>query len=70
MRAPPHPAAERAADVPIKKKKSRINCISHILSKIDYEDIEHEQVELPERAPSDSYERPERSNFNYVPEIL
>jgi polyphosphate kinase 2 len=52
------------------KKKSRINCISHILSKIDYEDIEHEQVELPDRAPSDSYERPERSNFNYVPEIL
>ena len=52
------------------KKKSRINCISHILSKIPYEDIEHDTVKLPERTPSDSYERPSRSRFNYVPEIL
>ena len=52
------------------KKKSRINCISHILSKIPYEDIEHDTVKLPERTPADSYERPSRSRFNYVPEIL
>ena len=52
------------------KKKSRVNCISHILSKIPYQDIEHETVELPERTPADSYERPSRSRFNYVPEIL
>ena len=52
------------------KKKSRVNCMSHILSKIPYQDIEHEEVELPERTLSSSYERPDRSNFNYVPEII
>ena len=52
------------------KKKARVNCISHLLSKVPYKDIEHESVDLPERLPSDSYERPDRSNFNYVPEKL
>ena len=52
------------------KKKARINCISHLLSKIPYDDIEHDSVELPERLPSKTYERPDRSNFNYVPEVL
>ena len=52
------------------KKKARVNCISHLLSKIPYNDIEHDAVELPERLPSKSYKRPDRSNFNYVPEIL
>ena len=52
------------------KKKARVNCISHLLSKIPYEDIEHESVELPKRLPAESYQRPDRSNFNYVPEVL
>ena len=52
------------------KKKARVNCISHLLSKIPYEDIEHESVDLPKRLPAESYQRPDRSNFNYVPEVL
>ena len=52
------------------KKKARVNCISHLLSKIPYKDVEHESVDLPKRLPSGSYERPDRSNFNYVPEKL
>jgi hypothetical protein len=52
------------------KKKARVNCISHLISKIPYQDIEHEPVKLPERLPTGSYERPDRSNFNYVPEVL
>jgi polyphosphate kinase 2 (PPK2 family) len=52
------------------KKKARVNCISHILSKIPYKDIDQPQVNLPERTPEDSYQRPDRSNFNYVPEVL
>ena len=52
------------------KKKARVNCISHLLSKIPYEDIDHESVELPKRLPAESYQRPDRSNFNYVPEVL
>ena len=52
------------------KKKARVNCISHVLSKIPYTDTDQPQVDLPERIPEDSYQRPDRSNFNYVPEEL
>ena len=52
------------------KKKARINCLTHLLSLIDYNEIEHEEIVLPERAVSSSIERPDKSNFNYVPEIL
>ena len=52
------------------KKKARINCLTHLLSLIDYNEIEHEEIVLPERAVSSSIERPDKSNFNYVPEVL
>ena len=52
------------------KKKARVNCISHLLSKVPYTDINQPQVNLPKRIPEDSYQRPDRSNFNYVPEEL
>ncbi len=52
------------------KKKARINCISHLLSLIDYTDVDHEEISLPDRAVTDKVERPDKSNFNYVPEIL
>ena len=52
------------------KKKARINCISHLLSLIDYTEVDHEEISLPDRAVTDKVERPDKSNFNYVPEIL
>ncbi len=52
------------------KKKARVNCISHILSKIPYTGIDHPVVKLPERTPEEEYERPDRSNYSYVPEKL
>ncbi len=52
------------------KKKARINCISHLLSLIDYAEVDHEEISLPDRAVTDKVERPDKSNFNYVPEIL
>jgi len=52
------------------KKKARINCISHLLSLIDYAEVSHEEISLPDRAVTDKVERPDKSNFNYVPEIL
>jgi polyphosphate kinase 2 len=30
------------------KKRARLNCISHLLSHVDYQDIDHHQIELPE----------------------
>ena len=52
------------------KKKARINCISHLLGLIDYSDVDHEEISLPDRAVTDKVERPDKSNFNYVPEVL
>ena len=52
------------------KKKARINCISHLLSQIQFEEVEHPEVTLPERVQEKSTDRPSRSIYNYVPEIL
>ena len=52
------------------KKKARINCISHLLSLVEYSEVEHDEIKLPDRALSGSLERPDKSNFNYVPEAL
>ena len=32
------------------KKKARINCISHLLSLVEYSEVEHEEIKLPDRA--------------------
>ncbi len=53
------------------KKRSRINVISHLLSTIPYEKLEHEMPEIPQRPDSDgeTYERPAREEFRYVPDV-
>ena len=52
------------------KKKARVNCLSHLLSIIDYKEIPHDEILLPDRDEDLDFERPSKSNFNYVPEIL
>ncbi|HSM80326.1 MAG TPA: polyphosphate kinase 2 [Nodosilinea sp.] len=51
------------------KKRARLNCISHILSKINYVDMTPEPLELPPRksAPAD-YERPPINEQFFVPQ--
>ena len=51
------------------KKKARLNCITHILSKIPYEDITPPPVELPPREPDKGYIRPPFSEQTFVPSI-
>jgi polyphosphate kinase 2 len=49
------------------KKSARLNCIAHILSRIGYEDVLPEPIELPERPPRDeSYRRPPRDHHIHV----
>lgn len=52
------------------KKKARVNCIKHFISLVKYSEIEQEEVVLPDRVQQKNYERPPRSNFTYVPEII
>ena len=42
------------------KRRARLNCISHILDSIDYEDVLPEPLELPPRPPQEDYRRPPR----------
>jgi polyphosphate kinase 2 len=49
------------------KRSARLNCISHILSQFDYDDVLPEPVELPERKEA-SYIRPPISEQTFVPQ--
>ena len=40
------------------KRRARLNCIRHLLSKVPYEDMTPEAIELPPRKESHDYERP------------
>ncbi len=50
------------------KKRARLNCISHLLSVIPYEDLTSRKLELPERQ-KDTYMRPPIDEQTYVPEV-
>ena len=51
------------------KKHARLNCISHFLSLIDYEEIPREPVALDERPPQRGYVRPPMDDQEFVPEV-
>lgn len=51
------------------KKRERLNCMEHILSKINYKDIPHKKVALPERVFKPNYERRVLPDELYVPKI-
>ena len=51
------------------KKRERLNCIEHILSKIPYENVPHDKVSLPERVFNPDYERQVLPNELHVPKI-
>jgi polyphosphate kinase 2 len=52
------------------KKRARLNCISHLLSMIPYEDILPEPLELPPRIPASGYIRPPIDEQTFVPEVF
>lgn len=51
------------------KKHARLNCISHLLSQIPYEDLTPEPIVLDERPPQEGYVRPPMEDQTFVPEI-
>ncbi len=52
----------------VDKKRARLNCISHLLERIPYGTVPHEQVVLPERIRSPDYRREQMPPEIYVPE--
>ena len=51
------------------KRRARLNCISHLLSIIPYEDLTPEPIELPPRKDDFKYVRPPLSDQTFVPEV-
>jgi len=51
------------------KKRARLNCISHLLSLVRYEDLTPKPVELAPRQIEGGYIRPPISEQTFVPEI-
>jgi len=51
------------------KRRARLNCIHHLLSKIPYEDMTPEAIKLPPRKSGGKYQRPPINEQFFVPEI-
>lgn len=52
------------------KKKARLNCINHLLSQIPYQEIQRDEVVLPEREHHDNYQREPIAEDMYVPNVF
>jgi polyphosphate kinase len=51
------------------KRKARLNCISHLLSMVPYQDVRPPKLKLPARGPADpNYQRPPIESMRWVPE--
>jgi len=51
------------------KKRARLNCITHLLSLITYEDLTHEKIDIPPRQSDAGYVRPPMTDQTFVPEV-
>jgi polyphosphate kinase 2 len=51
------------------KKSARLNCITHILSQIEYEDILPEPVEIPDIDDTSNYARTPIDEQKFVPKV-
>ncbi|MDA0345328.1 MAG: polyphosphate kinase 2 [Proteobacteria bacterium] len=52
------------------KRRERLNCMAHILSKVPYDEVPHKIIELPERVFNPDYERRTLPDSLYIPKIF
>ncbi|HTE71061.1 MAG TPA: polyphosphate kinase 2 [Actinomycetes bacterium] len=50
------------------KRRARLNCISHLLEQISYQDLTPEPIRLPPRRDDGGYVRPPMSDQTFVPD--
>ena len=50
------------------KKRARLNCIDHLLGLMPYEDVPHDEIDLPDRVFNPDYERAVLPPELYVPQ--
>ena len=51
------------------KRRARLNCISHFLGQIPYEDPDHPKITLPKRQGAKGYKEPDLSTYE-IPELF
>jgi len=51
------------------KRRARLNCITHLLGQIPYEEVPGDPITLPPRQGDIGYERPPESDQTFVPEV-
>lgn len=51
------------------KRNARINCISHLLSKFEYKDVEMKKIELPDKQIKPEIDRSPYEQQNFVPDV-
>jgi hypothetical protein len=54
----------------VDKKRARLNCISHLLGQIPYEDVPRSSVILPDRVRHEDYIRHPVPTDMYVPSVF
>jgi polyphosphate kinase 2 len=50
------------------KRRARVNCIAHLLTRFPYQPIPRERIEIPPRQGDEGYVRPSRDVSTYVPD--
>jgi hypothetical protein len=52
----------------VDKKRARLNCIAHLLTRVPYQEVPHEKVILPARVHHPDYHRMSVPQDMYVPD--
>jgi len=50
------------------KRRARVNCIAHLLTRVPYVAEPVERLQLPSRQPDEGYVRPDPTVYTYVPD--
>jgi polyphosphate kinase len=51
------------------KRRARLNCITHLLSLIEYKEVSREEIRLPERQKPQGYKEPKEQHYIRVPAV-
>jgi hypothetical protein len=51
------------------KRRARLNCMAHLLSLIDYEELPVATPELPPKQTDLDYDRPPKADQRFVPDV-
>jgi polyphosphate kinase 2 len=52
------------------KKHARLNCIAHLLSQFDYQELASPELELPKKQKDNTYIRPPIDSQTFVPNVV